>query len=42
MLFISELILASSIASGTYSIPITRLAYLETKLAIVPVPVYKS
>ena len=31
--------LASSIASGTYSIPITLRAFLATKLAMVPVPV---
>ena len=40
--FILELTFASSIASGTYSMPITRLACFATKLAIVPVPVYKS
>ena len=39
ILFKAELTLASSIASGTYSMPITFLAWRETKLAIVPVPV---
>ena len=34
--------LASSIASGTNSMPITCLALRATKLAMVPVPVYKS
>ena len=36
---ISALTLASSMASGTYSMPITWRACLDTKLAMVPVPV---
>ena len=39
MPFIFELTLASSIASGTYSMPITLAACEATKLAMVPVPV---
>ena len=39
---ICELIFASSMASGTYSIPMTFRAFPATKLAMVPVPVYKS
>ncbi len=35
----TELILASSIASGTYSMPMTFWALRATKLAMVPVPV---
>ena len=42
MPFNSEFTFASSIASGTYSIPITFRARQATKFAIVPVPVYKS
>ena len=42
MPFISELITASLIASATYSIPITFFAEEAIKLAMVPVPVYKS
>jgi len=36
--FISELFFASSTASSTYSMPITRAADAAMKLAIVPVP----
>jgi hypothetical protein len=36
------LILASAMASGTASTPMTFLAFLETNCAMVPVPVYKS
>ena len=39
---ISEFTRASSIASGTYSMPMTWRACFDTKLAMVPVPVYKS
>src|SRR5574344_822701 len=42
MPLISEFTFASSIASGTYSMPTTLLALRATKLAIVPVPVYRS
>src|SRR5690554_5333912 len=38
----SALILASAIASGTASTPITFPAFFDTNWAIVPVPVYKS
>ena len=39
MLFIAEFTFASSIASGTYSMPMTCFALPATKFAIVPVPV---
>ena len=39
MPLISELTLASSMASGTYSMPMTWRACPDTKLAMVPVPV---
>jgi hypothetical protein len=42
MLLIAEFSFASSIASGTDSIPTTFLQCGATKFAIVPVPVYKS
>jgi hypothetical protein len=39
ILLIEELVLASSIAAGTYSIPITALTLEAIKLAMVPAPV---
>ena len=42
MLFKLAFSFASSMAASTYSIPITFFAFLDTKLAMVPVPVYKS
>ena len=42
MPFSDELTFASSMASGTYSTPITLLQFRAMKLAMVPVPVYRS
>ncbi len=42
ILFLLEFSIASLMASGTVSIPITLPADPATKFAIVPVPVYRS